>query len=87
MTMGEIEDAVGAYFLSKALESNDTLEELHFKNNDIYRSKKIKKSSTKFLFDLLKKINTSKRLVFWKIFLIMMNALFISTNTCKKIIV
>ena len=53
LTIGEIEDDVGAYFFSKALESNDTLEELHFKNN--YRSKKIKKSSSKFLFDLLKK--------------------------------
>ena len=88
LKIGEIEDDVGAYFLSKALESNDTLEELHFKNNDIYRSKKIKKSSSKFLFDLLKKNKYIKKIDFsQKIFLIMMNALFISTNTCKKIIV
>ena len=57
-----IEDDVGAYFLSKALESNDSLKELHFNN----KFQKIKLSTAKFLFDFLKKNKCIKKIGFFE---------------------
>ena len=53
-----IDDDVGAHYLSKALESNDTLEELFFTNL------KITKNSSKFLFNFLKKNRSIKKIRF-----------------------
>ena len=59
LKIGEILDDVGAYLLSKALESNDTLEELHL---ILSTDRKIKESSSKFLFNFLKKNKSLKKI-------------------------